>query len=92
MSSKSYGGLSEISLFNPLPVLCSHVCLLTTLTSDRRGHFQRALEEAVQTHATQWPLIWNGKNPLHGGGNFGKMSAAERVKILNPYRQATGVY
>lgn len=48
----------------------------------RRGHFQRALEEAVQTHMSQWPSLWNGKNPLHGGGNFAKMSAAERVCFL----------
>lgn len=45
----------------------------------RRGHFGRALEEAVQTHASQWPSAWNSKNPLHGGGNFTKMGPTERV-------------
>lgn len=48
----------------------------------RRGHFGRALEEAVQTHASQWPSPWNGKNPLHGGGNFAKMGPTERVSVL----------
>lgn len=46
----------------------------------RRGHYQRALEEAVQTHFSQWPRAWNGKNPLHGGGSFTAMSPDERVR------------
>lgn len=53
--------------------------MLTACLSYRRGHFQRALEEAVQTHTSQWPAVWGGKNPLHGGGNFSKMNAAARV-------------
>lgn len=56
-----------------------HHYMLTTYLSNRRGHFQRALEEAVQTHTSQWPAVWGGKNPLHGGGNFSKMDAAARV-------------
>ena len=47
----------------------------------RRGHFQRALEEAIQTHASQWPLAWKGKNPLHGGGSWLKMDPTERVRF-----------
>jgi hypothetical protein len=49
----------------------------------RRGHFQRALEEAVQTHQSQWPPAWNGKNPTHGGGTFTTMTPVERV-IMSP--------
>ncbi len=50
----------------------------------RRGHFQRALEEAVQIHINQWPAAWAGKNPLHGGGNFNTMSPEQRVYHLPP--------
>ncbi|MCJ1266374.1 hypothetical protein MMC22_006258 [Lobaria immixta] len=64
-------------------LLCALLGLVLNRKKDvERGHFQRALEEAVQTHTSQWPSIWNGKNPLHGGGNFGKMSAAERLALL----------
>jgi len=45
----------------------------------RRNHYQRPLEEAVQTHASQWPKAWQGKNPLHGGRNFASMEPNERV-------------
>lgn len=52
------------------------VCLL-----NRKGHYTRALEEAIQTHNSQWPQAWNGKNPLHGGGSFNKMAAEARVRL-----------
>lgn len=45
----------------------------------RKGHYTRALEEAIQTHAPQWPQAWLGRNPLHGGGSFNKMTPEERV-------------
>lgn len=45
----------------------------------RRNHYTRPLEEAIQTHASQWPKAWQGKNPLHGGRNFASMSPEERV-------------
>ena len=48
---------------------------------DRKGHYTRALEEAIQTHNSQWPHAWNGKNPLHGGGSFNKMTPEERVRV-----------
>lgn len=47
----------------------------------RRGHFQRALEEAIQTHQSQWPPAWKAKNPTHGGGTFTSMTPAERVNL-----------
>ncbi|KAI4250041.1 MAG: hypothetical protein LQ352_005426 [Teloschistes flavicans] len=47
-----------------------------------RGHYQRALEEAIQTHNNQWPVKWLGKNPLHGGGSFNNMSPEERLTLL----------
>lgn len=47
----------------------------------RRGHYQRALEEALHTHASQWPKSWDGKNPLRGGKTFASMDAPERVSM-----------
>lgn len=52
------------------------VCL-----ASRKGHYTRALEEAIQTHNSQWPHAWNGKNPLHGGGSFNKMTPEARVRV-----------
>lgn len=49
----------------------------------RRGHYQRPLEEAIQTHMSQWPKAWQGKNPLHGGGSFATMTPEERVCFDN---------
>lgn len=49
----------------------------------RKGHYQRALEEAVQTHSSQWPRAWGGKNPLHGGGSFASMTPEERVSTFH---------
>ena len=48
---------------------------------NRKGHYTRALEEAILTHNTQWPHAWNGKNPLHGGGSFNKMTPEQRVRV-----------
>ena len=46
----------------------------------RRGHHGRALEEAVLSQKAQWPLSWNGVNPLHGPRDFNTMSPTERVR------------
>lgn len=46
----------------------------------RRGHYGRALEEAIHTHSSQWPPAWKEKNPLHGGGSFTNMAPVERVR------------
>ena len=48
----------------------------------RRGHYHRALEEAVQAHSSQWPRSWQGQNPLHGGKTFASMTPEERVSIF----------
>lgn len=45
----------------------------------RRNHYTRPLEEAIQTHQSQWPKAWQGKNPLHGGRSFATMAPEERV-------------
>ncbi|KAI9729972.1 MAG: hypothetical protein M1834_006170 [Cirrosporium novae-zelandiae] len=64
-------------------LLCALLGLVLNRKKDpERGHYHRALEEAVQTHAGQWPPAWNGRNPLHGGNNFHKMSDIERLTLL----------
>jgi len=47
----------------------------------RKGHYGRALEEAIQTQKSQWPTKWTG-NPLSGGRSFNTMTAEERVRNL----------
>ena len=47
----------------------------------RKGHYGRALEEAIQTQKSQWPSKWTG-NPLGGGRSFNTMTAEERVRNL----------
>ncbi|KAI4200855.1 MAG: hypothetical protein LQ350_003657 [Teloschistes chrysophthalmus] len=64
-------------------LLCAILGLLLNRKKDvERGHHQRALEEAIQTHNNQWPVKWLGKNPLHGGGNFNNMSPEGRLTLL----------
>lgn len=59
--------------------------------TNRKGHYQRALEEAVQTHNSQWPHAWEGKNPLHGGRTFTTMNPEERVWPPTEYIYATSL-
>jgi hypothetical protein len=49
------------------------------ILKNRAGHYNRALEEAVQTHKSQWAKDWESKNPLSGGKTFTAMSPTERV-------------
>lgn len=60
------------------------MAVLTVKSHFRRGHFSRALEEAIQTHSSQWPRAWEGKNPLRAGGpgDFHSMTPTERVRTL----------
>ena len=52
-----------------------------TLTWDfgRPGHYNRALEEAVQSHKGQWARDWESQNPLAGSANFASMTPVQRV-------------
>ncbi|KAL4928698.1 uncharacterized protein BDV17DRAFT_298432 [Aspergillus undulatus] len=64
-------------------LLCAFLGLVLNRKKDvERNHYTRPLEEAIQTHAAQWPKAWEGKNPLHGGRNFASMSPEERSLIL----------
>ncbi|KAL8796212.1 MAG: hypothetical protein Q9182_007410 [Xanthomendoza sp. 2 TL-2023] len=64
------------------------LCALLGLVLNRKkeiekGHYGRALEEAIQSHTSQWPSKWMGKNPLHRGGSFNNMSPEERLTLLS---------
>ncbi|PYI10011.1 hypothetical protein BO78DRAFT_361874 [Aspergillus sclerotiicarbonarius CBS 121057] len=64
-------------------LLCAFLGLVLNRKKDvDRNHYQRPLEEAIQTHASQWPKAWQGKNPLHGGRTFATMSPEERLQLL----------
>ncbi|GAQ45407.1 similar to An17g01350 [Aspergillus niger] len=64
-------------------LLCAFLGLVLNRKKDvDRNHYQRPLEEAIQTHASQWPKAWQGKNPLHGGRTFATMSPEERLVLL----------
>ena len=51
----------------------------------RKGHYGRALEEAIQTQKSQWPRSWNYVNPLHGGRSFNSMAPTDRVSEPTVY-------
>ncbi|OCK84796.1 hypothetical protein K432DRAFT_344432 [Lepidopterella palustris CBS 459.81] len=79
----------ERGVVDPLPstqvenLLCALLGLLLNRKKYvERGHYGRALEEAVQTYKPQWPRAWNGVNPLHGGRSFNTMSPQERLTLL----------
>lgn len=59
--------------------------MLTWPALCRKGHYGRALEEAMQTQKSQWPAKWT-TNPLSGGRSFNTMAAEERVSRLLPSR------
>ncbi|KAL6704629.1 hypothetical protein ACN47E_008026 [Coniothyrium glycines] len=64
------------------------LCALLGLVLNRKkpvekGHYGRALEEAIQTQKSQWPSDWAKKNPLSGGQGFNTMSPTERITLLH---------
>ncbi|KAL4909450.1 hypothetical protein BDW74DRAFT_81181 [Aspergillus multicolor] len=64
-------------------LLCALLGLVLNRKKDvERNHYTRPLEEAIQTHSSQWPKAWEGKNPLHGGRNFASMSPEQRLQLL----------
>ncbi|USP78642.1 hypothetical protein yc1106_05916 [Curvularia clavata] len=63
------------------------LCALLGLVLNRKkpvekGHYGRALEEAIQTQKSQWPTKW-ASNPLSGGRSFNTMTAEERITLLH---------
>ncbi|SZF04088.1 unnamed protein product [Blumeria hordei] len=63
--------------------LCALLGLLLNRKQDvKPGHYQRALEEAIQTHKSQWAKDWEGKSPLAGGVTFASMTSIQRLTLL----------
>ncbi|CCX12044.1 hypothetical protein FPQ18DRAFT_109012 [Pyronema domesticum] len=63
------------------------LCRLVGLVLNRkkaveRGHHNRALEEAVHAHQSQWPRQWEGKNPMPGGRSFADLDTEGRLILL----------
>ena len=52
----------------------------------RRGHYGRALEDAIQSQKNEWPRSWEGRSPLSGGKSFNTMDPVERVNLTSDYR------
>ncbi|KAF2143032.1 uncharacterized protein K452DRAFT_248761 [Aplosporella prunicola CBS 121167] len=65
----------------------SLLCALLGLALNRKkpvekGHYGRALEEAVAANKTQWPRSWQGVNPVSGSKSFNTMGPQERLSLL----------
>ncbi|KAJ5995029.1 hypothetical protein N7481_002006 [Penicillium waksmanii] len=64
-------------------LLCALLGLVLNRKKDvERNHYTRPLEEAIQTHQSQWPKLWAGKSPLSGGRSFATMTPEERIELL----------
>lgn len=64
-------------------LLCALLGLLLNRKQDvKRGHYNRALEEAIQTHKSQWPKEWAHTNPLLGSTTFTSMMSTQRLTLL----------
>ncbi|KAK4639424.1 hypothetical protein QC761_708240 [Podospora bellae-mahoneyi] len=63
--------------------LCAVLGLLLNRKQDvKPGHYNRALEEAVQSHKGQWARDWESRNPLSGGATFASMTPVQRLTLL----------
>ncbi|KAI1104650.1 hypothetical protein F4804DRAFT_179298 [Jackrogersella minutella] len=63
--------------------LCAVLGLLLNRKQDvKPGHYNRALEDAINTHKNQWARDWHAENPLAGGKTFTSMDPTERLKLL----------
>ncbi|KAJ4329762.1 hypothetical protein N0V87_010584 [Didymella glomerata] len=72
----------------PSPDVEGLLCALLGLVLNRKkpvekGHYGRALEEAIQTQKSQWPVKWGSLNPLSGSRSFNTMTPTERVTLLH---------
>ncbi|KAI0128488.1 hypothetical protein BJ170DRAFT_653287 [Xylariales sp. AK1849] len=62
--------------------LCAVLGLLLNRKQDvKPGHYNRALEDAISTHKSQWARDWE-KSPLSGGSTFASMNPTERITLL----------
>ncbi|KXX80488.1 hypothetical protein MMYC01_202457 [Madurella mycetomatis] len=70
--------------------LCALLGLLLNRKQDvKPGHYNRALEEAVQTHKGQWAKDWESQNPLSGQATFASMTPVQRLTLLRTLVQWT---
>ncbi|KAK0645933.1 hypothetical protein B0T16DRAFT_412238 [Cercophora newfieldiana] len=70
--------------------LCALLSLLLNRKQDvKPGHYNRALEEAIQSHKGQWAKDWESQNPLSGSANFGTMTPVQRLTLLRTLVQWT---
>ncbi|KAL2181289.1 uncharacterized protein P884DRAFT_281553 [Thermothelomyces heterothallicus CBS 202.75] len=70
--------------------LCALLSLLLNRKQDvKPGHYNRALEEAIQTHKGQWAKDWESKNPLAGQATFASMTPVQRLTLLRTLVQWT---
>ncbi|KAK6534770.1 hypothetical protein TWF281_006071 [Arthrobotrys megalospora] len=77
-------GIAETPISDQVEAL---LCKLLGLALNRqkpveKGHYGRALEEAVANYIEEAPPEWEGKNPLEGGKTFNQMSVDERLVML----------
>ncbi|KAK7520802.1 uncharacterized protein IWZ02DRAFT_451916 [Phyllosticta citriasiana] len=71
----------------PSPQVESLLCALLGLALNRKkpvekGHYGRALEDAMSTYRSQWPRAWRGINPLSGGRSFNAMTTQMRLSVM----------
>ncbi|KAK4155905.1 hypothetical protein C8A00DRAFT_13090 [Chaetomidium leptoderma] len=70
--------------------LCALLSLLLNRKQDvKPGHYNRALEEAIQTHKGQWAKDWESQNPVAGQATFASMTPVERLTLLRTLVQWT---
>ncbi|KAL2270395.1 hypothetical protein VTJ83DRAFT_2579 [Remersonia thermophila] len=79
----------ERDVVEPIPgqrvenFLCALLSLLLNRKQDvKAGHYNRALEEAIQSHKGQWPKDWEGESPLAGNATFTSMTPVQRLTLL----------
>ncbi|KIV91122.1 hypothetical protein PV10_05699 [Exophiala mesophila] len=64
-------------------LLCALLGLVLNRKKDvERGHYGRALEDAVSSNHHQWLTAWKGVSPIQGGKTFNSMSPEERLSLL----------
>ncbi|KAF2669211.1 hypothetical protein BT63DRAFT_424943 [Microthyrium microscopicum] len=71
----------------PSPQVESLLCALLGLMLNRkkpveRGHYNRALEDAISSQKSQWPRAWEGVNPIAGTRTFNTIGPTERLSLL----------
>ncbi|KAI1155065.1 hypothetical protein F4825DRAFT_447966 [Nemania diffusa] len=63
--------------------ICAVLGLLLNRKQDvKPGHYNRALEDAISSHKSQWARDWEDKSPLAGGKTFTAMNPTERLTLL----------